>query len=168
MQGRGPNLKLATEDLVAVAGGVLDAFRGRGLQRVFELRAPAASVPLRCDRTKLEQVLHHLVDNAVKYSEPGAPVTVELRDEPDQVHLGVTDRGKGIFSGDLPRVFERFQQLDGSSTRSQGGTGIGLYIAKALVDAHQGTITARSALGKGSTFTVTLPKQLVSTGDEEA
>jgi signal transduction histidine kinase len=164
MQGRGPTLKLANEDLVGLVDGVLDGFRGRGLQRVFELRAPAASVPLRCDRTKLEQVVHHLVDNAVKYSDQGMPVTVELADEPGRVRISVTDRGKGIFSGDLPRVFERFQQLDGTSTRSHGGTGIGLYIAKSLVDAHHGTIAARSALGKGSTFTVTLPKELVSTG----
>ena len=112
------------------------------------------------DRARLEQVLRHLVDNAVKFSPPDAPVTVTVREGAEQLEIEVVDHGEGVFSGHLPKLFDRFQQLDGSATRDQGGAGVGLHVAKVLVEAHQGTIAARSALGKGSTFTVTLPRAL--------
>ena len=100
----------------------------------------------------------------MKFSSPDEPVGVTVRETAEQLELEVVDHGQGVYSGHLPRLFDRFQQLDGSATRGQGGTGVGLHVAKALVEAHGGTIAARSALGKGSTFTVTLPRGLVRTG----
>ena len=157
-------LDRADENLVALADGVLDRFRAEHPQRGFELRAPRANVVAHVDRARLEQVLRHLVDNAVKFSPPDRSVTVTVREGAEQLEIEVVDHGDGVFSGNLPKLFDRFQQLDGSATRDQGGAGVGLHVAKVLVEAHQGTIAARSALGKGSTFTVTLPRGLVSTG----
>src|SRR6266545_1178783 len=157
-------LDRADENLVALADGVLDRFRAEHPQRGFELRAPRANVVAHVDRARLEQVLRHLVDNAVKFSLPDRAVTVTVREGAEQLEIEVVDHGDGVFSGHLPKLFDRFQQLDGSATRDQGGAGVGLHVAKVLVEAHQGTIAARSALGKGSTFTVTLPRGLVSTG----
>jgi two-component system phosphate regulon sensor histidine kinase PhoR len=157
-------LERADENLVALADGVLDRFRAEHPGRAFELRAPRASVVAHVDRARLEQVLRHLVDNAVKFSSPDDAVSVTIRETAEQLELEVVDHGEGVFSGHLPRLFDRFQQLDGSATRGQGGAGVGLHVAKVLVEAHKGTIAARSALGKGSTFTVTLPRGLVSSG----
>jgi signal transduction histidine kinase len=157
-------LERADENLVALVDGVLDRFRAEQPARVFELRAPAARVVGHVDRARLEQVLRHLVDNAVKFSGDDRPVTVTVRESSEQLQIEVVDRGEGVFSGNLSKLFDRFQQLDGSATRGRDGAGVGLHVAKVLVEAHQGTIAASSALGKGSTFTVTLPKGLVSTG----
>ncbi|HEX6674872.1 MAG TPA: ATP-binding protein, partial [Actinomycetes bacterium] len=154
-------LERADENLVAVADGVLDRFRAEHPGRRFELRAPSANLVAHVDRARLEQVLRHLVDNAVKFSPPDQAVTVTLHEAAEQLQIEVADRGEGVFSGHLPMLFDRFQQLDGSATRGQGGAGVGLHVAKVLVEAHRGTIAARSALGKGSTFTVTLPRGLV-------
>ncbi len=157
-------LEQADENLVALADGVLDRFRTEHPGRPFELRAPRANLVAHVDRARLEQVLRHLVDNAVKFSPPDRAVTVTLRETAEQLEIEVVDHGEGVFSGHLPVLFDPFQQLDGSATRGQGGAGVGLHVAKVLVEAHRGTIAAHSALGKGSTFTVTLPRGLVSTG----
>jgi two-component system phosphate regulon sensor histidine kinase PhoR len=157
-------LDRADENLVALADGVLDRFRAEHPGRPFELRAPRASVVAHVDRARLEQVLRHLVDNAVKFSPPEAPVGVTIRETAERLEVEVVDHGQGVFSGHLPRLFDPFQQLDGSATRGQGGAGVGLHVAKVLVEAHGGGIAARSALGKGSAFTVTLPRGLVRTG----
>jgi signal transduction histidine kinase len=151
-------LERADENLVALVDGVLDRFRGEQPARRFELRAPSSTVAAHVDRARLEQVLRHLIDNAVKFSPEERPVTVTLRETPEQLEIEVADRGEGMFSGDLPKLFDRFQQLDSSATRDRDGAGVGLHVAKVLVEAHQGTIAARSVLGKGSTFTVTVPR----------
>ena len=151
-------LETADENLVALVDGVLDRFRAEQPSRTFELRAPATRVIAHVDRARLEQVLRHLVDNAVKFSADDRPVTVVIRETPEQLEIEVVDRGEGVFSGDLAKLFDRFQQLDGSATRGRDGAGVGLHVAKMLVEAHQGTIAARSALGKGSAFTITLPR----------
>jgi signal transduction histidine kinase len=100
--------------------------------------------------------MHHLLDNALKYSE--GPVVVELADKGDEVEISVTDSGPGIYSGDVPQLFERFRQLDGTSTRQHGGVGIGLYLCRRVVEALGGRIWCDSRLGVGSRFAFTLPK----------
>lgn len=122
----------------------------------IQVRRPRTDVVVQVDRPKLDQVLSHLLDNATKYSE-GA-VVLEMVDKGEDVEVSVTDSGPGIFSGDIPLLFERFQQLDGSSTRAQGGTGIGLYICRRLVEALGGRLWCESRLGVGSRFAFTLPK----------
>lgn len=154
-----PPLFLQRGDLVETATALMAEFKGREPQRTFTLLAPA-SIPVMLDRTKVEHVIFHLVDNACKYSDKAAPVTLEVTQREGEVEVGVIDRGIGILSDDLKHVFERFRQVDSSSTRLHGGTGVGLYICKALVDAHGGRIWAESTWGKGSTFRFTIPKGL--------
>jgi signal transduction histidine kinase len=135
-----------------------EVLMGRANDRVH-VRRPRHQMLVPVDRPKFDHVLNHLVDNGLKYSE-GA-VVLEVVDRGDEVEISVTDSGPGVFSGDIPRLFERFQQLDGSSTRAHGGTGIGLYICKRLVEAQGGRIWCESRLGLGSRFAFTLPKDHV-------
>lgn len=153
-----PPLHVAWDDLVEVCTYVIDEFRRRDLTRPITLRSPIPQAPLQMDRTKVEQILYHLIDNALKYSEAGTPVTVELTPADEELRITVVDRGMGIFSGDLPRLFRAFGQLDSRSTRRHGGTGVGLYVCKTLVDSLGGRIWADSTLGKGSKFSFTIPK----------
>ena len=107
-------------------------------------------------RAKLDQILPHLLDNALKYTE--SDVVISVVDGDEAVEIRVDDSGPGIYSGDVPQLFERFRQLDGSSTRAHGGTGLGLYICRRLVELQGGKIWCESRLGVGSRFAFTLPK----------
>jgi signal transduction histidine kinase len=107
------------------------------------------------DRARLRQVLTNLIDNAVKYSPEGAPVDVWARAENGSVLVQVADHGAGIAAEDQRLIFEKFGRVRG--TASKPGTGLGLYIARAIVEAHEGKLEVSSALGEGSTFTLTLP-----------
>lgn len=110
-----------------------------------------------CDADKIGHVVTNLVSNAVKYSPDGGPITVAAAVADNGLSLTVSDHGIGIAEEDIERVFERFTQADMSATREFGGFGLGLFIVKTLVQAHGGTISLNSELGKGSTFTVELP-----------
>jgi len=110
------------------------------------------------DSARIQQVVWNLVNNAVKFTPRGGKVQLSLERDKTHVHISVEDTGKGIDSSLLPRVFERFYQGDASTTREFGGLGLGLAIAKQLVELHGGTISAQSAgRGKGTKFTVMLP-----------
>ncbi len=152
-----PPLHLERTDVGAVLDRAVESARRQHPTRQFLVARPDDPIAFPLDAVKLEQVMHHLIDNAAKFSEAPEPVTVELSTLLDEVEVRVVDHGAGIFSGDLPHLFDRFHQIDGSATRAQGGTGIGLYICKTLVEAHGGTIGVRSALGRGSTFWFTIP-----------
>jgi signal transduction histidine kinase len=102
------------------------------------------------DADRIEQVLVNLMDNAIKYSPEGERITVAI-DEGSPTPLGIP-------AGDLPRVFERFYRVDQARSRDRGGSGLGLSIAKAIVEAHGGEITLRSEEGQGTTVRFTLPR----------
>ena len=110
------------------------------------------------DLGALQQVLSNLIENALKYSDEG-PVEVTLLETPTEAVIGVGDKGNGISSEQLESIFDRFRQVDQSDTRSKGGVGLGLYIVKSLVEAHNGEIKVQSAAGTGTTFMVHLPKR---------
>lgn len=141
------HLDLELHDLSAI----LD---GRASDRVI-VRRPRWPIKLELDQAKLDQVLNHLIDNALKYSD--GQVILELAERQDGYEIAVTDSGPGIFSGDIPQLFERFRQLDNSSTRTHGGVGIGLYISRRVVEAMGGRIWCESRLGVGSRFAFTIP-----------
>ena len=124
------------------------------------VRTPPEPVHVEVDEARVAQVVHHLLDNALKYSE--GDVAVELADAGDVVEVAVVDSGPGIFSGDVPHLFERFRQLDGTSTRGHGGVGIGLYICRRVVESMGGRIWCESRLGVGSRFVFSLPKSAVA------
>ena len=113
--------------------------------------------PVFADRERVHQVLFNLLDNAVRFTPAGGRVTVSASRHNGSVDVAVADTGPGIAPEDLPRVFERFYRVDESRSRDDGGTGIGLAIARSVVEAHGGRIWAESVPGRGSTFTFELP-----------
>jgi len=110
------------------------------------------------DAHRISQVLRNLLENAITYTAAGSTIIVAVR-LPDNrtIEVSVTDTGQGIPAEDLPFIFERFYRVDKSRTRATGGSGLGLTIAKRLVEAHGGKISAQSEMGKGSRFSFTLP-----------
>jgi signal transduction histidine kinase len=109
------------------------------------------------DWQRVNQVLHNLLENAVAYTHKGGTISVAAMTQGDWVEVSVSDTGEGIPAEDLPHIFERFYRVDKSRARATGGSGLGLTIAKRLVEAHGGKITVQSKLGKGSRFSFTLP-----------
>jgi signal transduction histidine kinase len=120
--------------------------------------------PLEADRERLHQVLFNLVDNAFRFTPPGGEVTVRAIRENGSCEVSVEDTGPGIPPEHLPLVFERFYRVDPSRSREDGGTGIGLAIARSVVEAHGGRIWAESRIGKGSRFLFVLPTGHVADG----
>lgn len=106
----------------------------------------------------MEQVLINLLENAVKYSYDGGVVRVEIGSHERGAMIRITDKGIGIPAGSLTRVFERFYRVDKARSRKIGGTGLGLSIVKHIVDRHRGQVQVESEEGKGTTFTITLPR----------
>jgi two-component system phosphate regulon sensor histidine kinase PhoR len=111
------------------------------------------------DAEKLTQVLVNLLDNAVKYTDEGGAIDVAINARDRLVTIHVSDTGIGIPYLDQDRIFERFYRVDRARSRALGGTGLGLSIVKHIVEAHGGRVSVESRLGKGSTFTVTIPLQ---------
>ncbi len=118
---------------------------------------PGDLPPVFADRERVHQVLFNLLDNAVRFTPAGGRVTVSAFGHNGSVDVVVADTGPGISAEHLPRVFERFYRVDESRSRVDGGTGIGLAIARSVVEAHGGRIWADSEPGRGSTFTFELP-----------
>ncbi len=118
-------------------------------------QVPPNLPPVRGDPVRLRQVLTNLLDNAFKYSPEGSPVVVEASTENGHATIAVVDLGGGIAADDQRLIFERFGRVRGTS--SKPGTGLGLYIARAIAEAHEGTLEVSSVPGEGSTFTLTLP-----------
>ena len=136
-----------------VVGAALDELRPMADQRAIALVEDLAPVPpVTGDRDRLIQVLTNLVSNAIKFSPAAATVTVSITAVEHGVRFAVHNPGPGIAPHDMPRLFGRFQQLDGSDRRRHGGTGLGLAIAKAIVEQHEGTIGVESDPGAGTTF----------------
>jgi signal transduction histidine kinase len=111
-----------------------------------------------CDAQKIYQVLLNLLDNAIKYSDPGARVDVRVLDAADSVTVRVSDTGVGIPEEDLPSLFDRFYRVDKDRSRTTGGSGLGLAISKQIVEMHGGQLSVTSEVDTGSTFDVRLPK----------
>jgi len=123
----------------------------------LELQAHATLPRIAIDADRVRQVLTNVLENAVKYSPNGGLVQVKIEPNGSFVRFAVADHGLGIPQSELPRIFEKFYRLDPNQTRGVGGTGLGLYIARELVQRMNGRIWAESSEGKGSTFFVELP-----------
>jgi len=111
------------------------------------------------DSYRVRQVLRNLLENAIAHTAGGDNITIAARQSHNFIEVMVTDTGEGIPADDLPNIFERFYRVDKSRSKATGGSGLGLTIAKRLVEAHGGKIEAQSELGKGSCFTFTIPSK---------
>jgi PAS domain S-box-containing protein len=159
-------LEVASMDLHAVVEAAIDSVRpgfdNKGLQLSVTLEPNLT--PILGDAHRLQQVVWNLLSNSAKFTPKGGLVQVELRRVGTNVELSVTDNGRGIAESALPFVFDRFRQADASITRAFGGLGLGLSIARHLVELHGGTIQAESAgEGRGSRFVLTLGRLPLST-----
>jgi signal transduction histidine kinase len=154
----GAGLEIGRHDLAAVAEEAAQAARDAADGKLsVEYVRPRHEIEATFDRNRVLQVASILLDNAVKYPPEGGGVTVKLREEDHMAVLEVSDTGVGIAEDELPLVFERFYRKDHS--RADGGAGLGLSIARQIAESHGGEIRARSTPGKGSTFTLLLPKR---------
>lgn len=135
---------------------MLPAASARGIDVVMTDAASEAIVA--ADAQRLQQVVWNLLSNAIKFSPSGSRVEVSIAREAGDVAIRVSDDGKGIEPAFLPHIFERLRQADASTTRDQGGLGLGLFIARHLTMLHGGTLEASSdGPGHGSEFVVRLP-----------
>jgi signal transduction histidine kinase len=128
----------------------------------IQVLLPPILPPVMADPRRARQILRNLVENAIKYSPQGGPITISARTEAGSVQTSVSDQGIGIESQQLDSIFDRFYQVDSASTRKVGGSGLGLSICRAIVEAHGGAIWVESQLGSGSTFYFTFPLTLSS------
>jgi DNA-binding response OmpR family regulator/anti-sigma regulatory factor (Ser/Thr protein kinase) len=170
--------KYVKQDLVGLVRNVVteveNAARAKGLE--IELVAPQRPVWLFLDREKLEQVMLNLLSNAFKFTEKGGRIQASVRELEDSAQISVSDTGVGMARDTLHTVFGRFALVDGSETRRYAGTGIGLALVKSHVELHGGTVDVQSEQGKGTTFTISLPRgkahlvpdQVRETSDTEA
>ncbi|NNB85957.1 hybrid sensor histidine kinase/response regulator [Corallococcus exiguus] len=149
-------LKLAPTDLTLFLQELVQEWRELQPEMDFSLHAVEAVEPLMLDAERLRQVLNNLVSNAVKYSGTSRHIELGVALNPGLVLIHVRDWGVGIPAGALPHVFDRFQRADEDRGR---GHGLGLFIAAALAKLHGGSLSARSTLGEGSTFTLRLPRR---------
>jgi signal transduction histidine kinase/DNA-binding response OmpR family regulator len=163
---------------VPVIEGILNVMHGTAGRRqiAFEVDAPEDLPTVETDPARFKQVLYNLLSNAVKFSPEGATVTVRARrvgpeDSPigaEALAVSVVDRGIGIAPSDQEVIFHEFRQVDGSHARAAGGTGLGLAIVKKFVELLGGAVTLESELGRGSTFTFTLPLSPRAAGEAAA
>jgi two-component system, OmpR family, sensor histidine kinase BaeS len=164
-EGDAAGLKRSATDVPALVEGIVRNHEPQFLEKGISLRLVAATptprngaAVLGVDADKLSQAVINLLSNALKYTPAGGSVDVRVDTRPGGVEIRVTDTGVGISAEDLPRVFERLYRADNSRSRATGGAGIGLSIARAIVEAHGGTIHATSVPGRGSEFVITLPR----------
>jgi PAS domain S-box-containing protein len=168
MDSRQYSLEVAPTDLGEVVRSALDAIESKARRFEIDLRYTAGGLPgtaagkCACDARKVYQVLLNLLDNAIKYSDPGARVDVSLLDDGEFVVVRVADTGVGIPEEDLPQLFERFYRVDKDRSRATGGSGLGLAISRQIVELHGGDLSVESRVSVGTTFDVRLPKTPIS------
>jgi two-component system sensor histidine kinase ResE len=152
-------LSFANVDLVKfiseVTQNLLPAMSDKELELSVEL--PEAPARAFIDSDRMQQVLHNLLENAIRYTEPGGKIRVRLTSLPSEVRIDVSDTGIGIPETNLPYVFERFFRSDRARRAHPGGSGLGLSIVRWIVEAHKGKVEVFGRVGEGTTFTVTLP-----------
>ncbi len=147
-------------DVRALVSSIVATLDKQATQRsiAIENEIPSTLAKVRADESALTQVFLNVLDNGIKYNKEGGCVRISAHEKGPFVQIDIADTGIGLSKEDLPRIFERFYRVDKARSRQLGGTGLGLSIAKHIIQAHHGEIFVQSELGKGSTFSFTLPK----------
>lgn len=152
-------LALDWHDLCEILQASRDVCQSRAEKKLIVLRLDCRSpMHIHVDRSLLMQAIVNLIDNAIKYSPENTRVDISARVDANHVRIDVNDEGPGIMEVHIPRLFERFYRADKARSRKLGGTGLGLAIVKHITNVHRGEVGVRSSVGKGSTFTILLPK----------
>lgn len=149
------NIAADPVDVLEIVKESIETFDG---ERDVHLHVKAADAVVRGDPARLRQVFDNIIGNAVKYSPGGNPVDVKVTETDSTVRVAVSDKGIGVPAGEMKILFERFTRASNAKRSAIKGTGLGLYLAKTLVERHGGNIQVQSALERGSTFTVVLPR----------
>jgi signal transduction histidine kinase len=152
-------LNYEDHDVAELIGAVVDEQRSNFKRRrqQVEVIKNASPALVRADRLRLRMVLDNMIDNASKYSREHTTITVTVDTEDGMVAIQIADQGVGIAEADFAKLFQKFSRIDNPLSIVVGGNGLGLYLAKKLIDAHGGNITVSSELQKGTTFTLRLP-----------
>jgi signal transduction histidine kinase len=147
--------------LVDVMQKVVDDIKGQAQKKniVINVQIPPGFPQVVADRKALNEVFSNLVSNAVKYTKEDTAVNVTAKQKGGFIEINVSDTGIGIASEDLPQIFDEFYRAPNAKSYKVEGTGLGLAIVKEIVEAQHGKLRVQSELGKGSTFTVLLPKK---------
>ena len=151
------DLELQECDVAVLAERSLEVMRSMADGAGVHLTLDARPAVHRVDPDRIEQTMTNLLSNAIKFSSAGEEVLLTVRSDAGGLTIQVRDQGRGIPAEDLERIFDRFQQVDGSDARDKGGTGLGLAICRTITDQHGGRIWAESAPGGGALFTMTIP-----------
>jgi PAS domain S-box-containing protein len=152
-------LNLVSFSINNLIAGTVDSWQSRlpgGLSMSCDLDATCG--PVECDSTRITQILSNLIDNALKYSPEGGAIHITTLATPEEVRVSIRDEGLGMSLEEMSKVFDRFQQLESGSSHRAGGLGIGLSLARKLMEMHGGRIWVESEKGEGSTFTFALPR----------
>lgn len=154
-------IKKTTVDLAQVARRIIDNLSvtagEKKLDIRFENRVPGERCLVQADPVRIHQVFSNILDNAIKYSKRGKKITISLDKLDRMVELQIADQGIGIPKKQIPRIFDKFMQAQNAASRYRGGAGLGLFVAKKIVELHRGTIEVDSVQGQGTTFVVRLP-----------
>jgi PAS domain S-box-containing protein len=151
-------LNMTEVNLDKLAARLVEKFRTQSSKHTLTVEFPPDFPAVMGDEERLTQVLSNLLSNAIKYSPGGGRVSVRGRIEPAQVTLSVSDEGPGIAAPELPHIFDRFYRVNSDLAKRTKGAGLGLFLAKAVVEAHGGSIWAESAPERGTTLLFTLPR----------
>ncbi len=152
-------VQLAEVQVRGIIEAALAAYETRARERRIQMTLNGNdAVVVEANARLLEQAVGNLLDNAIKYSEPGGSIEIDVTPGEKEVTITVNDHGCGIAPEHLPRLFERFYRVDKGRSRELGGTGLGLAIVKYIIQAHGGDVTVESTPGKGSAFSIHLPK----------
>lgn len=154
-------LEIASQNIVEIVTSCIEEMQSLAQQKKLNLSllVDKPVIFAQIDRMRIRQVLLNLLSNAIKFTEKGM-IKVVLTDHPNYIQIQIIDTGIGLLPEEREKIFQSFTQADSSITRKYGGTGLGLVISKNIIDLHGGTITVESQKGQGSTFTITLPKQV--------
>jgi two-component system phosphate regulon sensor histidine kinase PhoR len=155
--GRALQMNWSNFNPVTIAESVIAAMRSFSDRHEIRLQTLGDIPDIVGDADKFDQILNNLLSNAIKYSPKGGPVRLEMKNLGERLYVAVHDKGIGIPADKLSRLFEKFERVDNRDTRQAGGTGIGLFLVKHLVEQHGGEVGVYSELGKGSTFYFEIP-----------
>lgn len=157
LQAEGMRINIGDVRLDTLAARSVERFQTQTPIHHLKLDFPPNFPSVQGDQTRLRQVIDNLINNAIKYSPAGGEIRISGKFDDHSVTIAVSDPGVGISEEQLEHIFERFYRVDDALSRKTQGTGLGLYLARAVIDAHHGTIEVDSQVGKGSTFRFTIP-----------